>query len=191
MKISEEKKYLYDMMSEITTERRRLTDMYFDIKKRLDELIMLETKGLDEIPIESLVSLHNDRETNRMKENIQKFADHAIHKVEKEHEEIVNPTPPEIIPKREIELAKERESKKSVGRKRTQLSIDRVSSLIAQSLKENGSPMRVADLYERVCELSEQPITRNNFRNNILPRAMKINKNIDNVQRGYYQYLFK
>lgn len=191
MKISEEKKYLYEMMSDITTERRRLTDMYFDIKKRLDELILLETKGLEDIPIGSLVSLHNSRETDRMKENIQKFADQAIQKVEKEHEEIVNPTKPEIIPKKEIELSKEREAKKTTGSRRVQLSSDKVAGLIAQALKENGAPMKVADLYERVCELSEYPIARNNFRNNILPRAMKINKNIDNVQRGYYQYLFK
>lgn len=190
MKISEEKKYLYEMMTDITTERRKLTDMYFDIKKRLDELILLETKGLEDIPIESLVSLHNSRETDRMKKNIQKFANQAIQTVEKEHEEIVNPTKPEIIPKKEIELSKERETNKLSGGSGRKLSSERVASLIAQALKENGVPMKVADLYDRVCELSELPISRNNFRNNILPRAMKINPKIDNVQRGYYQYKF-
>ena len=50
MNIAQEKQYVYDMMREITIERRQLTDIYFQLKKRLEELDELDkTKALNKL----------------------------------------------------------------------------------------------------------------------------------------------
>lgn len=189
MNISEEKEYIYKMMHNMLAERRKLTDLSLELKKRLDVLIELETKGMEEISVKDLVGAYNSRETQRMVENIQKVTDSAVERVREEAEDRIHPPKKEIIPKRDIELEKEKVSKSSV--RRGGMTTDKAAGMIAHVLKEHGVPMTVADLYEKVNEMSDVPITRANFRNNLLPRSRRVNKNIDNVSRGYYQYLRK
>ena len=43
MNISEEKKVIYHLMQAIMTERRQLTEQYFDLKERLNELSQTNT----------------------------------------------------------------------------------------------------------------------------------------------------
>lgn len=191
MNISEEKRFLYTMMTDTMAERRKLTEIYYDLKKRLDELNSFERMGLDEIPIKEYIEGLNRRNTSNAVENIRKVAEHSIQRVEKEAEEKINPPEVPLIPKAEIELEKEKISKNKPSRTTGTVSVDKAAGMIAHVLKEHGIPMTVANLYEAVNAMSDIPITRNNFRNNMLPRSMKVNRNIDNISRGYYQYLSK
>jgi hypothetical protein len=185
MNIAEEKVYIYSMMRDITEERRDLTKIYFELKSRLDELNRLELRGLEDLSVKGYVDLNKSRNTETAIINIQREASHAINKVQQE----ANPEPEEktVIPKLEIEREKDEIAKKS--RKSTGLPLEKVAGFIAHVLKEHGVPMSVKDLYEEVNERAENQITRNNFRNNMLPRAAKLNSKINNVSRGFYQYL--
>lgn len=191
MNISDEKKYLYEMMREITTERRRLTDMFYELKPRLDELIRLETKGLDRVPIKGIVDLHNAQDASRQISNIQRQADHAIQAVKQEAEIKFNPVEKEIIPKAEIEIEKEKEVKQTQSRRGKGMSLDKAAGVIAHILKDKGIPLKAKDLHELVNEQVDTPIELGNFTKNTLPRSSKLNPRINNVSRGYWQYLNK
>lgn len=168
----EERAHIYSMMRDITAERRELTKMYNDLMSRLDSL---EYSEEEELTIEDHVNMYNRIQN----ENFSKIV-----KEEKNSEEEDT-----VIPKYEIELAKDREAVKN--KNRNVLSLDKATGMIAHALKEHGVPMKVSDLYEAVNNMSEVPISKSNFRNNILPRSMRLNKNIDNIRRGFYQYLHK
>lgn len=191
LNISDEKKYLYEMMREITTERRRLTDMFYELKPRLDELIRLETKGLDRVPIKGIVDLHNAQDASRQISNIQRQADHAIQAVKQEAEIKFNPVEKEIIPKAEIEIEKEKEVKQTQSRRGKGMSLDKAAGVIAHILKDKGIPLKAKDLHELVNEQVDTPIELGNFTKNTLPRSSKLNPRINNVSRGYWQYLNK
>lgn len=184
MNISEEKRYIYSMMNTITDERRELTKIYYDLKTRLSELDKLQREGLDELSIEGRVDLHNSRKLALMSSNIRREAEHTIKKIERE----IAPEPEVAvtIPKAEIEIEKEKVSRRHVT---TVLTSERAAGIIAHILKESEIPMAVKDLFDAFNEKLDVPVTRNNFRNNILPRAAKRNRNIDNISRGFYQYL--
>lgn len=188
MDISKEKEYLYEMMRDITNERRKLSDMFYELKVRLDEIIKLETKGIDSVPTKGIVDLHNARDAKRMISNIERQSAHEIKKIEKEAELKANPIEKTVIPKVEIEIEKEKESKQNKSRKGG-LSVDKAAGIIAHILKEKGVPMKSKDLYELVNKQLDSPITRSNFSNNVLPRSSKVNSKINNVSHGYWQYL--
>lgn len=78
MNITEEKKFIYEMMSNITEERRSLTDQYFSLKERLDTLHKLEEKGLSELSTKGFIDLFNDRETQLTIQNMNREVEHAI-----------------------------------------------------------------------------------------------------------------
>lgn len=77
MNVGEEKVFLYGMMKDITEERRRLTDMYFSLKERVDELHKLEEKGLSEISTKGFIDLFNDRETQIRIANVNREMQYA------------------------------------------------------------------------------------------------------------------
>ncbi|AUC58738.1 hypothetical protein DVY91_01545 [Enterococcus faecalis] len=57
MNISEEKKVIYHLMQAIMTERRQLTEQYFDLKERLNELSQTTT------------NVHENNEYSTMRQN--------------------------------------------------------------------------------------------------------------------------
>ncbi|EAE4357666.1 TPA: hypothetical protein ACGB88_002231 [Listeria monocytogenes] len=57
MNISEEKKVIYHLMQAIMTERRQLTEQYFDLKERLNELSQTNT------------NVHENNEYSTMRQN--------------------------------------------------------------------------------------------------------------------------
>lgn len=187
MNISEEKTYLYEMMRNVTEERRELTKIYYELKSRLDDLIMLETRGLEETPIKGIVDLHNARDVQRVASNLRRETENTIGRIEREAEIKGTPLEKTVIPKVEIDIEKEKEAKKT--RKNSGLTIDKAAGIIAHTLKEYGAPIKAKELYELVNAQLEVPITRSNFSNNVLPRSSKVNKRINNVSRGFWQYL--
>jgi len=166
-------------MRNITEERRKLTEMYYGLKERLDELNKLETLGLNNLSIKGYVDLHNEHTKNKSVNNIKREMSIAISRAEESEKE------KELIPKRVIEESKEKEDKKT---KKKFLNLDKVVGNIAHVLKDKGTPMKVVDIHAKVQEVMDTNIEINNFRNNILPRATKKNENIQKVMRGYYQY---
>lgn len=84
LNINEEKAFVYSMMKEITEERRRLTDIYYDMKKRLDDLDRLEIKGVEELSLQGMIELHDARKTALAVANIQRESLRAIEKVQQD-----------------------------------------------------------------------------------------------------------
>lgn len=70
MNIGEEKAFLYGMMKDITEERRRLTDMYFSLKERIDALHKLEEIGVGDLSTKGFIDLWNDRNVQIQMANI-------------------------------------------------------------------------------------------------------------------------
>lgn len=178
MNISEEKRYVYQLMREITEERRKLTEIYFSLKERLDELNKLEEKGLDELSMQGYFDLYKQREKEIVIDNIKRETKHIISKIESNNES------EKETAQIDIERRKDNVSRKN-GR---YLNVDKVIGMIASVLKEANGMMRVKEIYNKVNEMSEVDIDVHNFRNNIMPRALYKNKNIQKVKRGYYCY---
>jgi len=179
MNISEEKEHLYSMMREITEERRRLTEIYFSLKQRLDSLNTLEVRGLEDLSIKGYVDLFNNRDRKQVTTNLEREMNAVKEKAEKEEEKIDYK-----IPKKEIEIERDKRPKRSAY-----LNLDKVMGTISYVLKNSDVPMSLKDLHSNVQKESDMEIKINNFRNNILPRAIQKNKNIQRATRGYYQYV--
>lgn len=193
MKVSEEKRYIYEMMREITTERRRLTDIYYDLKKRLDELNSLEIRGLEDLSLKGYVDLHSHRNREVCVENIKRESERAIRRVLDSSNEIEEKSV-SIIPQDEIDRAKEIDSLGKVKmskekRKSTQLSLKEIVPAIEEALRESGIPLSIDDIRIEVEKILGKEINKGNFQRNILPRATKQSDRIKRATRGYYQYV--
>lgn len=180
MNISEEKEHIYSIMRELTLERRKITDMYFDLKKRLDELDALQRRGLEDLSLEGYVDLYNKDKKESSIANITREMNRIVKNIENEHE----PKEKEIIPKLEIEKEKDK-----MPKIRSSISIDKAAGVIASILKEKGAPMQIKDIHKSMEEKMDTEIKIANLRNNILPRASNINPKIQRAMRGYYQYV--
>lgn len=94
------------------------------------------------------------------------------------------------IPIEVIEREKDRLPKRSAY-----LNLDRVNGLIISVLKESRKPMHIKDVFnsvnDKLDENGENLVKMANLRNNIMPRIVKINKNVSRVTRGFYQYNFQ
>lgn len=238
MNISEEKEHIYAMMRDISDERRKLTDIYYGLKERMDHLNKIESRGIEDLSVLGYVDLYNrhmKKEKEQSFQNIQRDSQSAIQEVrfadnyQRESQPINqpierveqvqverSPEPPEVIEQTELEIDPVEEVKviipaSSVGSKQKEkttkatkatkskrkkrktssyLNIQEVINTIVDELKDYGSPMTLQALHKAVNDKVDQEITLNNFRNNILPRATKVNDRIEKPSRGFYQYKF-
>jgi hypothetical protein len=214
--IREEKQYIYRMMEDITAERRNLSEVYFDLKKRLDKLDELELRGLDQIGVEGYLDLYKRRDRQLSASNIRR----ELELLDKRKDREESPTPPlapaatttapvnelvsnmkkavekieesekpeEKIPKKIIEEAKRKEQDKAGGNK--QVDFQQATSAIRTVLKETGRPIAIPDLHKKVEEVMDRKLDLKNFRTNILFRAVKNDDKIVRAGRGFYQYKF-
>ncbi|MFS0905825.1 hypothetical protein AB3N02_22640 [Priestia aryabhattai] len=122
------------------------------------------------------------RHYNTMVEN---QAKRAIAKINKEPE-------PEMTKGEKIIQGQRQQDMFSRKAPRTEpyLTVEKVVESIAHVLKEEGVPMQVKDMYEKVQEHYGAPIKYENFKNNIIHRAVKRNDRIMRASRGFYQYKF-
>lgn len=180
MNIGEEKEVLYAMMKEITQERRKLTDIYFSLKQRVDKLNEIETIGLSELNTKDYVEAFNKNNLQTIRDNLERETKRIVENLEQHS----SPVQESLIPKEVIAESKERDARITSG----SLPLEKVGGIIARVLKENGVPMSVSNLYEVVNKRADGRIKINNFRNNILPRIIRTNKNIERATRGFYQY---
>lgn len=173
-------------MREISEERRRLTDMYYGLKERLDKLNDLEMKGIGDLSIKGYVDLYNSYNKEVAVTNIKREAEHAVKKTE----EVFTPKEEKkLIPMIEIEKQKEKESAKIVSSRSSYLNVDKVISIIASLLKDNGVPMDIKTIHKKIESDFDMVITEQNLRNNIMRKAMMKNKRIQRATRGFYQYI--
>jgi hypothetical protein len=181
MNISDEKEHVYSLMREITQERRKLTDIYFSLKERLDDLNKLEQRGLGELSLKGYIDLKNQHDKEIAVGNIERESKRAIEKI------VIEDKPKEnnIIPKAEIERQKEKDSP---SKRSSKINLDKIVGYIVSILKEHGTPMRAKDLYDEVNVRLETELEIKNFYSNILRRACLRSNKIQKAYRGFYQY---
>jgi predicted RND superfamily exporter protein len=178
MNIQEEKVFIYKMMRDITAERRKLTDTFYDLKKRLDELTSLEEQGLENLSIKGYTDLYNQKNKEYAEANIQREASKALEKINS----LYNKKEEEIIPSQVIQQEKTKDRKRK-GR----LSPEKFNSAIIETLKEAGNPIKCQKLYDNVMERLERNFNYTYFKNK-LRELEKENEKITKPIKGYYQY---
>lgn len=186
MNIGQEKEHLYSMMREITLERRRLTDLYFELKQRLNDLYKLEQKGLTDLDLKGYVDLHNKINRETMVKNIKRESENAIKKIEKEY------SSKPVKPEDEVSKLIEKEKKKYGDNKKRKnyMSYERIKSLISSILIDGGRPMNVDEILEGVnSRVDNYQLSRKNLGSNILYKIMRDkDSNIERASYGFYQY---
>lgn len=176
MNISEEKRYLYDMMKEVTEERRKLTEMYYGLKERLDFLHEQEQKGLEDLSLKGYVDLANETKKQIAVTNIQRETENLVKKIEsnnieesrltsKINEEILN-SPIKKYTSTESKITK-----------------------ILEILKDSDIPIHIKEIYNKLNEDFPE-IKYKYLTNNLILDALKKYPRIQRVSRGYYQYKF-
>lgn len=190
MNVGQEKEHIYSIMRDITAERRRLTDMYFEMKKRLDSLYELEEKGLYDLDIKGYVDLRNELSREASLRNVARESENAINKI---NEDFDSRSSEEDEEKKSIikkSINKERSLYKDSQDKPDVTSYESMKSLVRTILMENGSPMSLDELLEAMNKrIEDGAITKKNLSSNILYRIFKDNdEKIKRVSRGYYQY---
>lgn len=190
MNVGQEKEHIYSIMRDITAERRRLTDMYFEMKKRLDSLYELEEKGLYDLDIKGYVDLRNELNREASLRNVARESENAINKI---NEDFDSRSSEEDEEKKSIikkSINKERSLYKDSQDKPDVTSYESMKSLVRTILMENGSPMSLDELLEAMNKrIEDGAITKKNLSSNILYRIFKDNdEKIKRVSRGYYQY---
>ena len=207
MNISEEKKYIYDMMRTVVDERRTLTDIYFSLKERLNDLDELERKGLSDLSIKGYVDLQNERNQQLMLENTQRELAHLKQKLENEQAKPKEEAPASSIPAFAIaeqkfkdnnkivkNTKKRSQEKKEKKPKRPKGATKRVHDMIFKELKERSdTAFNASEMYDIL--LREQFFRDLNFemadfRSNMFFRV--VTRNTDVIQKvgtGRYQYI--
>lgn len=203
MDLREEKRFVYSMMESITQERRALADAYFDLKKRLDKLDELETRGLDEISVKGYFDMYNERNKTLESTNIKREIEHSNDPVdiaarnrenlqkamESRVRQIQEPEKPEQkFSNTEIDDTKQRD-KNRLPKKSSQLDVKKIVSAIKMVLRESGAGMSITDIHKGVERHLDMDIPLKNFRTNHISRAID-EPTIVRVGRGFYKYSY-
>ena len=202
MNITEEKKYLYEMMRSLMEERRTITDIYFSLKKRLEVLEEMETRGLDELSIKGYVDLYNETIKTESLTNVKRELNHISNKLSD-----TTPTPEankSVIPAFAIAEQKYHDNKKSPRKSPTSKTEKKgrarsdkttyIYNLVIEEMKnrkdQSFTAGEVYDLLLAYQQFRDYNINLNTFRSNIFYRII-VNKSkvIKKVGSGKYQYI--
>lgn len=181
MKIQEEKQFIYEMMKNITEERRSLTDQYYGLKERLDYLCRLEEQGIEELDLKGYTELHKKSKEQSIN-NIKKQVDFISSKIEESN--IIEEKEKSVIPEEVLERRKTKTIRKARVNK------EKVYSAIIESLKDAGKPIKLAELHQRIEEKMEQEVGYKNLQVKLIKEAMEKYPRITKPHTGYYQYKF-
>jgi small-conductance mechanosensitive channel len=201
MNISEEKQFIYDMMRDVSKERRQLTEIYFGLKERLDDLNKLELRGLEDLSVKGYVDLYNNHNRTKSIENVKRESENVINKINKESEKLTQEEPKSSIPQHEISEQKFKDNNSNnvrVGKttttkpKKKYRKSKEIMKDIVNVLKEQGIPMDSKSVYEKLAEKdpSIEEIPLSVFRSNQFYRATSGSEKIERVDKGFYQYKF-
>ncbi|MGZ3123675.1 hypothetical protein ACT17C_18850, partial [Bacillus subtilis] len=155
--LSHEKRHLTVLLRIIGEEIDTLIEHQKDLQKRLNEIANIES------------------EARKMS-----ILDHA--QIIEESKE-----PKSIIPKREIEKQKDKDSVQSV-RKGRFFDLSSLTRLIKNILKESQEPITSTDLFNELQKRTKENLTKSNFQKNILRRARQLD---DGIVRENGKYLYK
>lgn len=183
MNINEEKIYIYGMLKDITIERRKLVDMYYDLKKRLDFLNSMEEKGIQDLSIKGYADLHNQNQKEAIINNMQREVEYQVEKIENYN--IIEEKEKSPIPKEVIQRAVEKERQKI---KRTRINREKVDGAVITALKDAGTPIKLQELLNRVNVILDYNLNKGTFQNKVLSQLMEKNKKVERPTRGFYQY---
>lgn len=209
MNITEEKRYVYDMMRSIMEERRTLTDIYYSLKKRLDSLEEMEIKGLDELSLKGQIDLYNERQQELSLNNVKRELNHISHKIEtqKNSDEKDLPSPKNdslhsfAIAERKFydnqrkpkPVAQRKPRKSSEKGRNKSEKITYIHNLIMNEMKQRSDEAFTAkQMYEILLayqQFRDYNVELNEFRSNIFYRIVKNNSDtIVKVDKGLFQY---
>jgi len=199
MNINKEKEYIYNIISELTLERRKLTEERMlltqeigDWKNRLNELNNLEEKGMDNLDIMSFVELKQQAEKNRELLNVKRETENIITNINEKIEvaPIIEQKEEEnvLFTVAEQEKQKDREARNRVGKTRVKVD-EKFAQRAVMILKENGIPTRAKALHEQLEKEFEVELEYRKFANNVM-RLLDNNPKISKPMRGFYQYNF-
>ena len=176
MKVEEEKEYIYSLMKEITQERRQLTQIYYDLKVRLDDLNKLEEKGLDELSLKGYLDLQNARNIEAVKANLSRETGRIIESV---------------TPKKEESVAQIEEKQKNGHKKfrRRKVSDEAIKSVVIEILKERGTPIKLSELLQPVNSALGANLTKQNFCYIIMKNIIEKSDKLNRPMKGYVQYI--
>ena len=212
LNISEEKQFIYDMMRDVSKERRQLTDIYYGLKQRLDDLHKLELRGLEDLSIKGYVDLHRDSSRKQSVENIKRESENIINKINKESEQLEeNDDNQSKIPQYEISEQRFRDSKSTSSKpvRKAEIKVKeqvkdnnrgynmersrKIRKLIPQIIKDEGIPLDARRVWDKLLERDDidvEDIGIKNFRSNHFFRVTRDNENLVRVSKGFYQYKF-
>ncbi|UUV45952.1 hypothetical protein [Bacillus phage vB_BanS-Thrax3] len=164
MNINQEKQYINTKMQEIEKEQARLADLHEGLKNCVDELTVLESKGITDITLSEYVAMQ--------KAPAQPKPEVKVNKVEVAEK-------PKPVAKYPINGVRNKEY----------LDRDAVASTIISILRTNKLPMHLKELYNKVNAKFDGKVGQKNFTSNLLPRIMKQTGQIERARtKGYYQY---
>jgi hypothetical protein len=179
MNIQAEKVYIYDMLRDITKERRKLVDMYYDLKQRLDFLNSIEERGIEDLSIKGYVDLHNQNAKEAAVNNLKRETEHQIEKIEKSY--IIEESEKSVIPEEEI-------VKEKLKVRRGRLSREKVESTIKLVLKDAGVPLQLGEIINRASAILDAKVSKTNLQAHIIPELLEQDERFTRPMRGYYQY---
>lgn len=165
-------------MKDITEERRKLTEMYFDLKERLDSLTKLEEKGLDELDIKGYIDLRNSTNVERVQANLQRETNRIVGEMN------LNSRP--SLPQQEQQEL----DKNSHGRKNMHVSHELVKSAVIEYLKNAGRPVKISDMVEPINKQLDSNLTSHNFCYAVMKRIEKDTDKLSRPMKGYIQYTY-
>ena len=203
MKICEEKEHIYRLMRDIVEERRILSEQYFSLKERLDELNKLESKGIEDLSVNGYVDLFNKMSKQTEINNIEREAEHAIGQIkmvlDHKKKEMNKEEERSIIPQNELLRAKEIDSRnkikvhkeenvEDIGRVKKRISTKMYRDEIVNILQETGRPMKANEIRQKLEDKLNVEISAQSFGTNIMYRVKKFDNKIESASFGYYQY---
>lgn len=203
MNVVDEKQHVYNIIRQLTEERRliseerlTITQQIGDWKLRLDELQGMEQAGIEELRATGYVELRNRADKLREISNVAAETKKLLDDINTQAEHIstrgkIEEVPPveNKIPIKDQEEQKDRDTRAYAGKNRGTDELLTYRVLLTSILKAEGMPMKAEKLHERLQAVAEQPITHRRFINSVLYYIVEHNPKIQNVSRGYYQYV--
>lgn len=169
MNISEEKRYVYEMMKDITNERRLLSEMYMELKKRLSELNSLEERGFTDLDVEGFLDYSKNKSSDLLKNNMQR----ELTRIEEVRGRSVTHVEEKLVPVEAKDVQSLKDYDDRTNKKDQRVDNIKVIDFIASYMRRTNKKMKSADMYKLVLkelEIDLKPATLGNIIHRIKDR---------------------
>lgn len=185
MKVTEEKEYIFEMMRDISAERRKLTDIYYGLKERMDYLNSLEQQGIETLSLKGYADLHNETQKQIAVTNIKRETEHLIKEIENDN--IIEESRPVVEIKKQVELIRDKTARKRRG-SYSKISKDKQKTTVINILKDAGAPLKLQDIFDKAKLILDTDLSYASFQNNIMKELVDNNPKVNKPMKGFYQY---